>query len=242
MAASNVKEVLPTLDSTSEPPAVFDGTTRLYLNYQCPVAQRAWITRNYKGLQEKIKLVPIDLANKPIWYKEKVCPENKVPSLEDDNKIIVDSIEMVKYIDAHFEGPALLPQEAAKREFAEDLLAYTNTFIATAYASFKGDPAKEAGAAFDYLESALEKFEGPFLLGEVMSLVDIVYIPFVERVDIFLKEVYKYDISSGRPKVAKWIEELNKIDAYLDTKVDPDFVVQMYKKRYLVSHQGQSSN
>ncbi|KAJ9554944.1 hypothetical protein OSB04_009558 [Centaurea solstitialis] len=238
MAASNVKEVLPpTLDSTSsEAPAVFDGTTRLYLNYQCPVAQRAWITRNYKGLQEKIKLVGIDLANKPTWYKEKVSPENKVPSLEDDNKIIVDSIDMVKYIDSHFEGPALLPQEGAKREFAEDLLAYTNTFIGKAYASFKGDTEKQAGEAFDYLESALEKFEGPFLLGDGISLVDIVYIPFVERVDIFLKEVYKYDISSGRPKVATWLQELNKIDAYLDTKVDPDFVVQMYKKRYLVSN------
>ncbi|KAI3706629.1 hypothetical protein L6452_24504 [Arctium lappa] len=234
MATSNVKEVLPpTLDSTSEPPAVFDGTTRLYLNYQCPVAQRAWITRNYKGLQDKIKLVPVDWANRPIWYKEKVCPENKQPCLEDDNKIIVDSIDMLKYIDAHFEGPALLPEEAAKREFAEELLAYANTFIDTAYASFKGDTAKQADAAFGYLESALEKFEGPFLLGQLISLVDIFYIPFVERVDVFLKEAFKYDITSGRPKVAAWLQELNKIDAYLDTKVDPDFLVPFYKKRYL---------
>ncbi|XP_028072443.1 glutathione S-transferase L3-like isoform X2 [Camellia sinensis] len=77
--ATGVHEVLPpALDSTSDPPAIFDGTTRLYISYICPYAQRAWITRNCKGLQEKIKLVPIDLQNKPTWYKEKVYPQNKV--------------------------------------------------------------------------------------------------------------------------------------------------------------------
>ena len=39
-----------------------------------------------QGLQEKIKLVAIDLQNRPAWYKEKVYPENKViPSLEPSN-------------------------------------------------------------------------------------------------------------------------------------------------------------
>lgn len=31
-----------------------------------------------KGLQEKIKLVPIDLKNRLAWYKKKVYPANKV--------------------------------------------------------------------------------------------------------------------------------------------------------------------
>lgn len=32
----------------------------------------------WQGLQDTIKLVPIDLNNRPAWYKEKVYPENKV--------------------------------------------------------------------------------------------------------------------------------------------------------------------
>ena len=35
---------------------------------------------------------------------------------------------------------------------------------------------------------------------------DIAYIPFVERFQIFLSEVFKYDITAGRPKLAAWIE------------------------------------
>lgn len=33
-----------------------------------------------QGLQDKIKLVPINLQNRPTWYKEKVYPPNKVKS------------------------------------------------------------------------------------------------------------------------------------------------------------------
>ncbi|MEI4872681.1 glutathione S-transferase C-terminal domain-containing protein, partial [Klebsiella pneumoniae] len=65
---------------------------------------------------------------------------------------------------------------------------------------------KEAGGAFDYLETALNKFDdGPFFLGQ-LSHVDIAYAPHFERFQIFLEEVFKYNIFSGRPKLATWFE------------------------------------
>ena len=234
MAASYVEEVLPpVLDSTSEPPPLFDGTTRLYANYQCPFVQRVWIVRNYKGLQDEIKLVPIDLQNRPAWYKEKVYPENKVPSLEHNGKIIGESVDLVKYIDANFKGPSLLPDDPAKQKFADELIAYSGTFMGNVYGSFKGDTEKKAGAEFDYLETALKKFEdGPFFLGQ-FSQVDAIYAPFIERLQVFLHDVWKYDITSGRPKLAKWIEEINKIDAYKVTKADPQHIVKTHRDRFL---------
>ncbi|KAJ4825609.1 hypothetical protein Tsubulata_051243 [Turnera subulata] len=36
----------PSLEAAAEQPPLFDGTTRLYISYTCPFAQRAWITRN----------------------------------------------------------------------------------------------------------------------------------------------------------------------------------------------------
>ncbi|NP_001295698.1 glutathione S-transferase L3-like [Jatropha curcas] len=223
----------PILDATAEQPPLFDGTIRLYTSYACPFAQRVWITRNYKGLQDKIKLVPLNLQNRPSWYGEKVYPANKVPALEHNGKIIGESLDLIKYIDANFEGPSLLPDDPAKKEFAEELFSYTDTFTKTVFTSFKGDAVKDASPAFDYLENALHKFEdGPFLLGQ-FSLVDIAYIPFVERFQIFFSEVFKYDITAGRPKLAAWIEEMNKIEAYKQTKTDPKELVEFYKKRLL---------
>ncbi|KAL2502788.1 Glutathione S-transferase L3 [Forsythia ovata] len=234
MATHSVEEVLPPiLDSTSEPPPLFDGTTRLYLNYECPFCQRVWIVRNYKGLHDKIKLIAIHLQNKPGWYKEKLYPENKVPSLEHNGKVIGESLDLIKYLDSNFEGPALLPDAPAKQKFAEEMIAYSGTFLNNVSTSFKGDPVKEACGEFDYLETALSKFDdGPFFLGQ-FSQVDTVYVPFIERFQIFLQEVWKYDITSGRPKLAAYIEEINKIDAYKQTKCNPKALVQFYTSRYL---------
>ncbi|KAF2295876.1 hypothetical protein GH714_034780 [Hevea brasiliensis] len=161
MATGSWKEVLSPALTTSEPPPIFDGTTRLYISYSCPYAQRVWITRNCKGLQDKIKLVPIDLQNRPTWYKEKVYPPNKVPSMEHDNEVKGESLDLVKYIDSNFDGPSLFPD------------------------------------------------------------VDIVYAPFIERFQPALLDVRKYDITEGRPNLAAWIEEMNKIEAYDQTRRDP---------------------
>ncbi|XP_045796272.1 glutathione S-transferase L3-like [Trifolium pratense] len=231
MATAGVFEVRPpTIAPTSEPPPLFDGTTRLYMSYSCPFAQRVWITRNYKGLQDKIKLVPIDLQNKPAWYKEKVHPENKVPSLEHDGKVLAESIDLIKYVDANFEGPSLVPNDPTKKEFGEELIKYVDTFVKDVFGSFKGDPVTQTSASFDYLENALGKFDGPFFLGE-FSLVDIAYIPFIERFQIAFSELYKHDITVGRPKFATWIEELNNNDAYKQTKLDnPQQFVGFVKK------------
>ncbi|KAG8063819.1 hypothetical protein GUJ93_ZPchr0003g17431 [Zizania palustris] len=172
--ASSAKEVLPpSLTSASEPPPLFDGTTRLYVSYVSPYAQRTWIARNYKGLQDKIKIIGIDLGDRPAWYKEKVYPLNKVPSLEHNNQVKGESLDIVKYIDNNFEGVALLPDDPEKKQFAEELLAYSDEFNMTLYLSIlaKEDASSEAVAALDKIEAALAKFnDGPFFLGQ-FSLV-----------------------------------------------------------------------
>ncbi|KAE9589298.1 putative glutathione transferase [Lupinus albus] len=229
---TSVQEVLPPpLTSTSPPPSLFDGTTRLYISYKCPYAQRVWIARNCKGVQDKIELVPIDLQDRPSWYKEKVYPSNKVPSLEHNNEVRGESLDLIKYIDTHFEGPSLFPSGLAK-EFAEELLSYTDTFYKTIVSSFKGEDT-EAGTAFDYIETALSKYDdGPFFLGQ-FSLVDIAYAPFIERFEPFLMDVKNYDIKLGRPKLATWIEGINNIDGYRITRSDPKELVESYKNRFL---------
>ncbi|KAE8679452.1 Protein IN2-1-like protein B [Hibiscus syriacus] len=226
------EDLPPALDSTSDPPPLFDGTTRLYISYTCPYAQRVWITRNCKGLQDKIKLVPIELKNRPAWYKERVYPPNKVPALEHNNEVKGESLDLIKYIDTHFEGPSLFPDDPAKRQFADELFSYIDTFYKTVTSSFKGEGTDD-GIAFDDIEIALSEFEdGPFFLGQ-FSLVDIAYAPFIERFHPFFMDVKNYDITHGRPKLATWIEEMNKNEGYKQTRRDPKELVESYKQRFM---------
>ncbi|KAJ8636975.1 hypothetical protein MRB53_011242 [Persea americana] len=236
MATGKVHEVLPpVLDSNSEPPTLFDGTTRLYTSYICPYAQRVWIVRNCKGLQDVIKLVPIDLGNRPAWYKEKVYPPNKVPSLEHNNEIKGESLDLIKYIDSHFEGPSLLPDDPAKRKFTEEMFSYTDKFGGIMRYAFSSeeDVANEIDGPLDHLENALSKFDdGPFFLGQ-FSLVDIAYAPFFERTQLLFLDLKNHDITIGRPKLKLWFEEMNKIDGYVQTRRDPQELVAVLKKHFM---------
>ncbi|CAN7095049.1 unnamed protein product [Brassica rapa subsp. narinosa] len=222
---------VPELDSSSEPPQVFDGSTRLYISYSCPFAQRAWLARNYKNLRDKIELVPIDLKNRPAWYKEKVYPANKVPALEHNNRVIGESLDLIKYIDTNFEGPSLAPNSVEKEAFADELISYTDSFSKAVRATLSGEDSDAADGAFDYIEKALSKFkEGPFFL-DLFSLVDVAYVPFIERFHLIFKDVMNVDITAGRPNLALWIEEMNRIEAYTETRQDPQELVERYKKR-----------
>uniref|UniRef100_A0A453SVC2 GST N-terminal domain-containing protein n=1 Tax=Aegilops tauschii subsp. strangulata TaxID=200361 RepID=A0A453SVC2_AEGTS len=231
---SSAGEDLPAdqTSASSEPPSLFDGTTRLYVAYHCPYAQRVWIARNCKG---KIKIVALDLVDRPAWYKDKVYPENKVPALEHNKQVKGESLNLLKYIDDNFDGPELLPHDSAKKMFAEELLAYSDSFNASAFFSclrFMGDVTDEAVAAVDKIEAALGKFsDGPFFLGQ-FSLVDIAYVPFIERLQISYSGIKNYDIVGGRPNLGRFIEEVNKINAYTQTKLDTQVTLDIIKEKF----------
>ncbi|KAG9450236.1 hypothetical protein H6P81_010201 [Aristolochia fimbriata] len=224
MAEAQASVVYPPLHGPdSAPPALYDGTTRLYLSYVCPFARRAWIAVNYKGLHGKVQFVPLDLKNRPAWYKELVYPLNKVPAIEHDNKVIGDSLDVVKYIDANFDGPKLIPQDPAKKAFADEMMDYSGTFIKVVWGSFASeqDPATEIGPTLDHIENCLQKFDdGPFFVGQEFSIADIAYVTFVEKALKVLPEK-NYDITAGRPHFKKWVEEIHKIEAYTVTKLPP---------------------
>ncbi|KAM3689026.1 hypothetical protein ACJW31_09G015200 [Castanea mollissima] len=224
------------LDASSEPPPLFDGATRLYFSLECPYSQRVLIATRYKGLDAMIELVPINIRNRPDWYKERVYPENKVPSLEHNGEVTGESLVLIRYLDSNFEGPSLLPDDPAKKEFADELITYSDTFNKTVFTSFKGDIVIEAGPAFDQLENALHKFnDGPFFLGHEFSLVDITYAPFVENFQALLSRLWNYNIIAGRPKLARWIEAVNQIDAYESTKTDPKVTIETFLRLVFAS-------
>ncbi|KAJ4850709.1 hypothetical protein Tsubulata_005613 [Turnera subulata] len=126
--------------------------------------------------------------------------------------------------------------DPAKKEFAQELFSYTDSFNKAIRSTLKGD-ADEAGTAFDYLETSLSKFDdGPFFLGQ-FRLVEIAYAPFIERFQPTLLDFKNYDITAGRPKLAAWIEiesfeEMDRNEAYNQTKRDPKQQVESYRQRF----------
>ena len=110
-----------------------------------------------------------------------------MPSLEHNNQVKGESLDLVKYIDSNFEGPSLLPdvrhvldcdpcnasstsagslmsefssQDPAKKQFAEELLAFTDAFNKALYSSIisKEDVSEETG------NRIVRVFENVFML------------------------------------------------------------------------------
>ncbi|XP_068329789.1 glutathione S-transferase L2, chloroplastic-like [Pyrus communis] len=186
-----------------------------------------------QGSGEKMQLVPINLQDRPAWYKEKVYPAYEVPPLEHNNEVKGESLDLIGYIDSHFEGPSLLPDDPRKKEFGDELLSYTDSFNRSVFSSVKQDEIEsDADWTFDYIKTALSKFEdGPFFLGK-FSLVDIAYAPFLERFQLSLMDLNKYDIAAGRPKLAAWIDEMNK-KCSLQTN-PPKELFELYRRRFSI--------
>ncbi|MQM02531.1 hypothetical protein Taro_035293 [Colocasia esculenta] len=164
-------------------------------------------------------------------FSSRICMFSQVPSLEHNNEVKGESLDLLKYIDTHFEGPVLLPNDPAKRQFAEEFLSYSDAFNHISLKAFTSndDFEKEVGPSYDRIEDSLSKFDdGPFFLGQ-FSLVDAAYAPFIERFQPLFAEVRNYDITKGRPKLALWIQELNKIEAYRQTQLDPSIILGALK-------------
>ncbi|GJN22230.1 hypothetical protein PR202_gb09779 [Eleusine coracana subsp. coracana] len=87
--------------------------------------------------------------------------------------------------------------------------------------------------ALDKIDSSLSKFDdGPFFLGK-LSLVDNAYVPFIDGFEIFLTEIKNYDITKGRVNIRRFIEEgMNMINAYTQTKQDPQLLLALTKKKF----------
>ncbi|KAG5606048.1 hypothetical protein H5410_027540 [Solanum commersonii] len=188
----------------------------------CPYAAHTTRTPSYKSSQNScFHRFTYQEYSESSSILEKISINGfPVPSLEHNYKVTGESLDLVKYVDSNFEGPLLLPDDLEKRKFVEELIAYSDTtFVLVVYSSFAKDAQTLAGAQFPYLEKALHKFDdGPFFLNQ-FSQVGITYAPFIKRFQNFLPEGFNYDITTGRPKLSKWIEEMSKLDGYKQTKV-----------------------
>lgn len=51
----------------------------------------------------------------------------------------------------------------------------------------------------------------------------------IERIQIYYSHIRKYEITNGRPNLEKFIEEINRIEAYTQTKNDPLYLLDLAK-------------
>lgn len=175
----------------------------LYNAARCPYAARVRIALAEKGID--VKVVEIDLSDRPAWLYDK-NPAGRVPVVEEDGgRPLPESAVIMEFLEERYPEPPLLPLDPTDRA-AVRLLVFRDDELTDPYYAFRRgeDGAREElDAALGRLDAMLA--ERPYLGGAEYGLADIAYVPWLLRA----RDMLGVDLG-GFPSLADWLTRLEQ--------------------------------
>jgi glutathione S-transferase len=201
----------------------------------CPFAHRSRLVLLEKNID--FVLVEIDLQNKPSWFRS-VSLHAKVPALRHGDVTLCESAVINEYLEEVFPSPPLLPADPAWRAQARLWIDFANTRFVPAFGKLlraKSDHEQQEGRreledALDFIER--EGFEklggaGPFWLGPKISLVDLTFYPWFERLPA-LTHYRGFEIPRALTRLRGWLDAVSQRPSVLTIANPPAFYVERY--------------
>jgi len=209
---------------------------KIYSSARCPYAQRTRMLMIEKEIP--FELTEVDLRNKPDWFLA-VSPYGKVPVIVDDGQTIYESAIINEYLDEKYISIPMMPEEPVERAKARIWMDYcTNKYLTLSRKllvdhgneELQTENKKKMKESLIYIEK--ECFEknanGPFWLGNNISLVDLHYAPFFERFGAF-KELFGVEWPEECIKISDWWSAIQKRDSYKMTVLPTEEHVDLYR-------------
>lgn len=160
----------------------------LYSAQVCPYAARTRLVLLEKGIA--FDFTEINLKAKPNWFAD-VSPYGKVPVLKRGDDLVWESSIINEYLDETYPDRPLMPSDPGGRARARFWIDFANVkFTPTWYKLFLARAADERKRLADelrghflFMESqGIGLADGPYWLGSHLSLVDLTYEPWFERI------------------------------------------------------------
>ena len=209
---------------------------KIYSSARCPYAQRTRMLMIEKEIP--FELTEVDLRSKPDWFLA-VSPYGKVPVIVDDGQTIYESAIINEYLDEKYKNVPMMPKEPVERAKARIWMDYcTNKYLILSRKllldngneELQIENKKKMKESLLYIEK--ECFEknanGPFWLGNNISLVDLHYAPFFERFGAF-KELFGVEWPEECVKIADWWSAIQKRDSFKMPVLPTEEHVDLYR-------------
>ncbi|HEY9616542.1 MAG TPA: glutathione S-transferase family protein [Microcoleaceae cyanobacterium] len=190
-------------------------TLQLYYAPASTFAQRTRVVLLEKGID--FAAIEVDFQNKSPEFLQ-ISRYGKVPAIKHGDVEIYESTIINEYLEEVFPEPPLLPSDPAKKAIARIWIDYANTRLVPAFNKFlrgKDGQEQEQGHR-EFLESLLYleqeglgklSGEGPYWLGEQLSLVDISLYPWFERLPV-LEHFRQFTLPAETPRLQAWWQGL----------------------------------
>ena len=202
----------------------------------CPYAQRTHMTLIEKGLDFERR--EVDLSNKPDWFNE-VSPYSKVPVVKIGDHVVYESAIINEFVDEMYPQPALMPSDPFRKALARIWIDFCNTvWVENSYdLLYAKEPAKQAEMR-EKISNDLRKIEfdgmralsdGPYWLGDSISLVDLTYYPFFERFNAIAK-LRNAPIPEDCTRIRAWYELMRARPSAEATAHDDAYYMNRFAK------------
>ena len=190
----------------------------------CPYCQKVWLWLEEKQIPYRIeKVTMFCYGEKERWYK-RIVPSGMLPAIELDGRLITESDEILLALERAF-GPLVAGMKDSKvlplRRLERLLFRAWCGWLCYPARSPRDD--QQARAQFigivAKVEEALSKTPGPFFL-EKFSTADVVFVPYVERMNASLYYYKGYSLREENPGLATWFDGLETRATYRGTQSD----------------------
>ena len=198
---------------------------KLYGYFRSSAAFRVRIALNLKGLSPDTELVNLQAGDQSSAAYRAINPQGRVPSLEDEGALLVQSMAIMEYLDEVYPDPSFLPGDVKGRArvrgianiIACDIHPLNNLAVLNYIkAEFGVDTDAVNGwyrywvkQGFDGVELILARSAetGTFCHGDVPGLADICLVP-----QVFNAQRFDCDLS-GYPTIMRINDACLKLDA-----------------------------
>lgn len=190
----------------------------------CPYCQKVWLWLEEKQIPYRIeKVTMFCYGKKEDWYKRKV-PSGMLPALELDGRLITESDDILLALERAF-GPLTWgmedPQVLPLRRLERLLFRAWCTWLCYPTRSAREDQRGRAQftEVVAQVEAALKRTPGPYFLEE-FSTVDVIFTPYVERMNASLYYYKGYSLREENPRLSAWFDAMESRPTYRGTQSD----------------------
>lgn len=209
----------------------------LYFAKASTFAQRTRVVLLEKGIE--FTSTDIDFQNKPAEFL-KVSRYGKVPAIVHNGFEIYESAIINEYLEEVFPEPALLPKDAGQKAIARIWIDYANNRFVPAFVKLlRGKTVEEQEQGHrEFIEALLfieqEGFgklsgDGTYFLGDQLSLVDISFYPWFERLAV-LENFRRFELPTETPRIQKWWASLRDRESIKAVANPQEFYIERFAK------------
>jgi glutathione S-transferase len=190
----------------------------------CPYCQKVWLWLEERRIPYRIrKVTMMCYGDKEPWYRQLV-PSGMLPALELDGRLITESDRILEALEQNFgplgsylNDPQLLPLRQLERQLFR---AWCQWLCSPSAGADDSRPRHQFRQRANAVEQALAAGGGPFFPGAELGTADLIFVPFMERMNASLAYYKGYLLRREHPAIERWFAALERRPSYLGSQSD----------------------